>query len=77
LCLTTEGNFSEAIEVSREVMSVHDSLNTSPESRTRTPARLLKSLNGDGKFGQTEKEYLIFLEEYNGVPPDSMDWKEG
>jgi hypothetical protein len=39
-------------------------------------ARLLKSLNGDGKFEQAEQEYLTFLEKYDDVPPDSINWKE-
>jgi tetratricopeptide (TPR) repeat protein len=76
VCVMDQGNFSEAIEMLREVMSIHDSLKTSPESKARTLARLLKSLNGDGKFEQAEQEYLTFLEKYNDVPPDSIDWKE-
>jgi hypothetical protein len=31
-----QGNFSEAIEILREVMSIHDSLKTSPEFRARS-----------------------------------------
>jgi hypothetical protein len=38
--------------------------------------RLLESLNGDGKFERAEQEYLTFLEKYNDVPPDSINWKE-